>query len=198
VRPEDLHLQVRENTLQITGHIMEAAEEHHARWLRRERVTGRFERPIRLPTDVEAEQAEAVLEHGVLTVRLPKAQQSQARSIPIRTSQPIVAQSQPASTAREPGMYAEQVAPEQTAMAQGAQVRPGLTVVGVEQRSIGYEVAAVNQEQHTFTIEQPGGSGEQLVVPFDAIQMVGTNEVVLTVPIDQVRNQGWQESRRGS
>jgi hypothetical protein len=95
-------------------------------------------------------------------------------------------------------MYAEQVAPEQTAMAQGAQVRPGLTVVGVEQRSIGYEVAAVNQEQHTFTIEQPGGSGEQLVVPFDAIQMVGTNEVVLTVPIDQVRNQGWQESRRGS
>src|SRR5919202_4147146 len=35
VRPEDLHLQVRENTLQITGHIEEAAEEHHARWLRR-------------------------------------------------------------------------------------------------------------------------------------------------------------------
>jgi hypothetical protein len=70
--------------------------------------------------------------------------------------------------------------------------------VGVEQRSIGYEVAAVNQDQHTFTIEQPGGSGKQLVVPFDAIQMVGTNEVVLTVPIDQVQNQGWQESRWGS
>jgi HSP20 family molecular chaperone IbpA len=51
VRPEDLHLQVRENTLQITGHIMEAAEEHYARWLRRERVTGRFERTIRLPTE---------------------------------------------------------------------------------------------------------------------------------------------------
>ena len=188
VRPEDLHLQVRENTLQITGHIEEAAEEHHARWLRRECVTGRFERTIRLPTDVEAEQAEAVLEHGVLTVRLPKVQQSQAHSISVRTSQPIVAQSQPTS----------QVAPEQTAMAQGSQVRPGMTVVGVEQRSIGYEVVAVNQDQHTFTIEQPGGSGEQLVVPFDAIQMVGANEVVLTVPIDQVRNQGWQESRRGS
>src|ERR687885_940279 len=42
VRPEDLYLQVRENTLQITGHIMEAAEEHHARWLRRGRGSGRF------------------------------------------------------------------------------------------------------------------------------------------------------------
>lgn len=77
------------------------------------------------------------------------------------------------------------------------QVRPGMTVVGTEQRSIGYVVAGVNPGQNSFTIEQPHGSGEQIVVPFDAIQMAGDDEVVLNVPIDQVRNQGWQETRRG-
>ncbi len=78
------------------------------------------------------------------------------------------------------------------------QVQPGMTVVGNEQRSIGYVVAGVNESQKTFTIEQPYGPDNQIVVPFDAIQAVGPSEVVLTVPIDQVRNQGWQETRRGS
>ena len=78
------------------------------------------------------------------------------------------------------------------------QIRPGMSVVGVEQRSIGYVVSGVNPGQHTFTIQQPHGAGEQIVVTFDAIQMLGPDEVVLRVPIDQVRNQGWQEVNRGS
>ena len=59
-------------------------------------------------------------------------------------------------------------------------------------------VSDVNPGERTFTIEQPHGTGGQIVVPFDAIQMLGPDEVVLRVPIDQVRNQVWQEVNRGS
>ena len=147
---------------------------------------------LSLPIDVEADQAEAVLEHGVLTVRLPKAQESQARSIPVRTSQPIVAQSQPASTAGEPGMYAEQVAPEQTAMAQGAQVRPGLTVQGADGLSIGH-ITQVDPHGNSFELERPGGTEYAITVPFSAIQAVSGNAVILTVPANQIDQQDWME-----
>ena len=50
----------------------------------RERRAGHFERTITLPTNVYAERTEATSEHGVLTLRLPKVEESRARSIPVR------------------------------------------------------------------------------------------------------------------
>lgn len=53
-------------------------------WLHRERPSGRFERSITLPLPVDVESVEARLEHGVLTVRLPKAQAVRARKIQVQ------------------------------------------------------------------------------------------------------------------
>jgi HSP20 family protein len=48
-----------------------------------ERVSGSFERSIRLPEFVDGEHITATLENGLLTVRVPKAQKAQARKIAI-------------------------------------------------------------------------------------------------------------------
>ncbi|MFO7271596.1 Hsp20/alpha crystallin family protein [Sphaerobacter thermophilus] len=108
VRPDDVSIQITGNTLQISGETREeyeqseGAEEGRDRgtWLVRERRYGRFERTITLPTDVKADQAQATLEHGVLTLRLPKAEEARARRIPVQSgtgAQQIEAQSRPRS-----------------------------------------------------------------------------------------------------
>ena len=48
-----------------------------------ERAYGAFERSIALPKSVRDEQAEASYINGVLTVRLPKHETTQSRSIPV-------------------------------------------------------------------------------------------------------------------
>ena len=56
----------------------------------RERRFGRFLRQVSLPVAVNADQAEASFEHGVLTLRLPKAEQARRKRIEVR-SQPALA-----------------------------------------------------------------------------------------------------------
>lgn len=48
-----------------------------------ERVSGAFERTVRFPEFVDAEKIDAKLEHGVLTITIPKAVAAQPRSITI-------------------------------------------------------------------------------------------------------------------
>ena len=49
----------------------------------RERRYGRFTRQVMLPIPVDSNQAEATFEHGILTIRLPKAEQAKRRWIQI-------------------------------------------------------------------------------------------------------------------
>jgi len=51
----------------------------------RERAFGSFSRRFTLPDEVDAEAIAASLEHGVLTLKIPKLPETQARKIPIRT-----------------------------------------------------------------------------------------------------------------
>ena len=88
VQPENVHLQVQNNTLQISGEVKhEQQEQGQGQWLRRERRHGRFQRTLTLPRPVESDRANAEFEHGILTVTLPKAQEARAKSIPIRSGQ---------------------------------------------------------------------------------------------------------------
>lgn len=51
---------------------------------RQERGQGAFSRAITLPMDVDAARVEARLEHGVLSIRLPKAETAKPRKINIK------------------------------------------------------------------------------------------------------------------
>lgn len=49
------------------------------------RAYGRFERMIRLPEPVDAENVEARMKDGVLTISLPKRPDSKAKKVQVRT-----------------------------------------------------------------------------------------------------------------
>lgn len=51
---------------------------------RQERGTGEFTRVLTLPAEVDSEKVDAVLDNGVLTVRLPKAEAAKRKQITVR------------------------------------------------------------------------------------------------------------------
>jgi HSP20 family protein len=82
VRPEDVNLELRDgNELRISGQYRD--RERTGTMRRQSRRGGEFEYDVILPGDVNAEQVEATLEDGVLSVRLGKAQ-GQPRRIEVR------------------------------------------------------------------------------------------------------------------
>ena len=53
---------------------------------RYERSYGSFQRSFQLPSSVDADKVEARLEHGILTLTLPKAEKAKAKEIAVRTA----------------------------------------------------------------------------------------------------------------
>ena len=80
---KELDLNVEGDTVTIKGERTTNVPEGYSVH-RRERATQRFARSFSLPAQVDSERAEASLQHGVLTVTIPKAQQAQPRKISVR------------------------------------------------------------------------------------------------------------------
>ncbi len=85
VKPEDVEVQVHGDTVTIKGNSKEEAEEKDKDWLRRERRYGVFARSFTLPTDIDAENASADFENGLLKLRLPKSEAARPKTIKVRT-----------------------------------------------------------------------------------------------------------------
>ena len=80
----DIELSVTGNAVTIRGERKDDGASEGAAYLRRERVGGAFARTIQLPERVNGEKAEARYENGVLTVRIPKAEEARSRKIQIK------------------------------------------------------------------------------------------------------------------
>ena len=80
VRKADLEVQVKGNTLRISGTksvgLPEGAGVH-----RRERLHGRFDRAVALPFEVDADAVQAECRDGLLALLLPRAAKDRARTI---------------------------------------------------------------------------------------------------------------------
>lgn len=87
VDPSAIDLALTGNILAIRGTRGTSSAEDHAKSTRgrvRERPAGAFYRQVTLMDDVDFERIEAQARDGVLTVRLPKRDSAQARTIPIQ------------------------------------------------------------------------------------------------------------------
>jgi HSP20 family protein len=81
--PEDVDITVENGTLTIRAEDRSERTEEQTGWVVREISRGSVMRTVTLPTGLEADKAEATFEHGVLKLRVPKAEQVKPRQIRI-------------------------------------------------------------------------------------------------------------------
>ncbi|HUO88950.1 MAG TPA: Hsp20/alpha crystallin family protein [Rhizomicrobium sp.] len=83
---KDINLDLRENTLSISGEKKSEKTEQGEGTHYSERTYGRFERMIALPDEVDADKVDAHFKNGVLTIDLPKNPRAveKARKIEIK------------------------------------------------------------------------------------------------------------------
>jgi HSP20 family protein len=84
VKPGSLKIDLHEGVLTITGHAEEPDGQSEVAVLQEYRA-GTFQRSFTLSEAIDQEQIQATLKHGVLHLRLPKAEQAKPRQIKIRT-----------------------------------------------------------------------------------------------------------------
>ena len=83
IRPEDVEITVENGTLSIRGESRQERREGEGESLVQEIRRGSVARAITLPTGLEPDKATATFEHGVLTLRIPKAESVKPRQIRI-------------------------------------------------------------------------------------------------------------------
>ncbi len=86
VRPDDVEITVEDGTLTIRATSANEREGSEGGYLVQEIRRGEFSRSVSLPSGLEPDRAEATFENGVLTLRIPKAEQVKPRQIRISPS----------------------------------------------------------------------------------------------------------------
>ena len=84
IKPEDLNITLEEGLLTLSGERHFTQESSDQQYHRVERRYGSFRRSITLPSQVQADAIEAHFEDGVLTVRVPKAEEARPRKIQVQ------------------------------------------------------------------------------------------------------------------
>ena len=86
LKPEDLTLSAEGNTIKISGETIAPAlsADEKVRPLRSEIGYGKFSRAFEMPDEIDADQIDAHLENGVLTLRVPKAEVAKPRTIKVQ------------------------------------------------------------------------------------------------------------------
>jgi len=76
---KDVDVEVTSDSVRISGEKKQEEEKEEKGYYRREMTYGSFERMIDLPTEVDENKAEAEFKNGVLTIKLPKSKEAQAK-----------------------------------------------------------------------------------------------------------------------
>jgi HSP20 family protein len=84
LREGDVNIEVRDNTLRISGERKAEHEQRERGWYRLERQFGKFSRALTLPDGLDADGIDASFDHGVLEVRIPKPEERKPRRIEIK------------------------------------------------------------------------------------------------------------------
>lgn len=86
MKKEDISITIHQNTLTLRGERREERTDNKAQYIRAERNVGSFLRSFTLPSSVKADKVEAVYRDGVLTITLPKAEETKPKAIPVKGS----------------------------------------------------------------------------------------------------------------
>ena len=79
---EDIEIEIVEKTIEVMGEFKTPEED--VNYLRKERPSGKFRRLIRLPKLLNMDKSEANLENGILTLRVPVAEEALPKTVKIK------------------------------------------------------------------------------------------------------------------
>ena len=82
LEPDDVEIEIVEKTIIVQGEFKAAEED--VKFLRKERPAGKFRRVIRLPKLLDMEKSEADLQKGILSLRVPVAEEALPKTIKIK------------------------------------------------------------------------------------------------------------------
>jgi HSP20 family protein len=83
-KEDEVNVDVRGNMVTITAETKTEREDHNANWHIREMRYGKFARTLVLPEEVAATDADASLDDGILTVKLPKQKPGPVHKIAVK------------------------------------------------------------------------------------------------------------------
>lgn len=86
VAPDQVKVSVEQGILTLRGEKQQHSEEQAEAVHRYERSYGAFQRSFQLPSSVDADRIDAKMEHGVLTISLPKAEKAKAKEIAVKSA----------------------------------------------------------------------------------------------------------------
>jgi HSP20 family protein len=86
LQAQDLDISVVEGQLLIRGERKIAMAQHEGSYHRREREGGVFRRTIAMPASVAGSRVAATIKNGILTVALPKSEESKPRKVAVQTT----------------------------------------------------------------------------------------------------------------
>jgi HSP20 family protein len=84
---EELNITAVGDTLTIAAIKKEEKLPEKEQFVRRERYTGEMTRIFTLPTTIDVEKVEAVFEHGILKLFIPKAEEVKPKQIPLKVKE---------------------------------------------------------------------------------------------------------------
>lgn len=84
ISKDDLKVNITERSVTIEGERKEEKETSHKGYHLKESSHGAFRRVVALPDEVVADNAKATLKDGMLTLELPKAEQTKRKEIEIK------------------------------------------------------------------------------------------------------------------
>lgn len=82
ISANDIEIEIVDQTLSIRGEFPHPSED--VKYIRKERAYGKFERVLRLPKSVDSQNINAHLENGILTLRIPKAEEAKPKHIKVK------------------------------------------------------------------------------------------------------------------
>ncbi len=86
VKPDDLNIQIVNETVSIQGELRgPESKDEKASYLLQEIPTGRFSRVLTLPSPLDSAHVDASMDNGILTLRVPKAENARPKSIKVES-----------------------------------------------------------------------------------------------------------------
>ena len=87
LKPEDVRIDITGETVTIKGETKAEQEIKREDYLYQERRYGSFSRSVVLPGGLETDKAEAMMEDGVLTLTIPKAEEVKPKAIKVKAKE---------------------------------------------------------------------------------------------------------------